>query len=290
MKSMTGYGKGIAEQDGRKVTIELKSVNHRYLDILPKLPRGYNFLEEHIRLPLKNALQRGHIDIYFSYNDSREGKSSIRIDSTMAKRYLDISQELSHLGLLNDLTVSSVIRMPEVLILEETKDDESILKELTIQATEQALSDLLQMREAEGKVLAKDILSKLDTMTELVEKIINKAPQVSNIYRENLKEKIQEILCEVDYDQVRLLNEVAYFAEKVSIDEELTRLKSHIMQGRRLLTQTQPVGRKFDFLVQELYREVNTIGSKTCDLYITEKVLELKYEIEKVKEQVQNVE
>lgn len=290
MNSMTGYGKGIAEGYDRKLTIELKAVNHRYLDLLFKLPRGYNFLEDSIRKEMQKALSRGHVDIYCSYEDNREGKNEIKIDTITAKKFQDIGIQLENMGFLNDITASQVLKMPEVLVLQGAEEDEAVIKELAIIATKEALSKLIDMRKEEGAALAKDIIAKLDGIVILVNDIKSKAPQVSEDYREKLRQRMTEILSDVEVDEARLLNEVAYFADKANIDEELTRLKSHVEQGRKILTLTEPSGRKLDFLVQEMNREVNTIGSKSNDLYITQKVLELKGEIEKIREQVQNIE
>lgn len=290
MNSMTGYGKGIAQANDRKITIEMKAVNHRYLDMLFKLPRGYNFLEDCIRKEIQKTLSRGHIDIYCSYEDNREGKNQIKIDTIIAKKFQQIGVQLQDMGFVNDITASQVLKMPEVIIMQGAEEDEAIVKEIAVIAANQAITKLAEMRKEEGAALCNDIRIKLDSIETLVGEIQNKTPQVSEDYREKLKTRITEILKEVEFDESRLLNEVAYFADKATIDEEITRLKCHIEQGRKILQQTNPIGRKLDFLVQEMNREVNTIGSKSNDLFITQKVLELKGEVEKIREQVQNLE
>ncbi len=290
MKSMTGYGKGVAEDNGRRVTIEIRSVNHRYLDLLFKIPRGYNYIEDCLREEIKKSVSRGHLGVYCHYEDTREGQKDIKIDKTLAQNYLKIGKELEKLGVKNDFTASQLLKMPEVLIMQGADEDEEAIKGLVITATREALRTLLYMRQIEGEALAEDLKNKFLAISGILRDVEEKSPEISKIYRVNLKEKIQEILCEVEYDEARLLNEVAYYAERVSIDEELTRLKSHVAQGQKMLNQDQPLGRKFNFLVQEMLREANTIGAKCNDMSITKKVLTLKCEIENIREQVQNIE
>ena len=290
MNSMTGYGKGVAERHDRKITIELKSVNHRYLDMCFKLPRGLNFLEECLRKEIQKQISRGHIEIYCVYEDNREGKNKISIDTVAAKQYFDIGIKLQEMGFVNDITASQVLKLPEVLITQDAEDDEQQIKEIALEAAAQALDNLKQMRKNEGRALAKDIRTKLASMQRILNRIKEKAPFVCEEYRVKLKQRITEILKEIEPDETRLLNEVAYFADKSSIDEELTRLFSHIEQGRKILRQKKRGGAPIGFLVQEMNREANTIGSKSNDLFITRNVLELKGEIEKIREQTQNIE
>lgn len=290
MNSMTGYGKGIAEGGGRKITIEIKSVNHRYLDLLFKMPRGFGFLEDGIRKQIQCAVQRGHLDIFCTYDDNRDGKSTVRLDSILADTYRRKAAELESAGFVNDMTASQVMRMPDVLTTQGTEDDEDAIKALAAQAAGGALGVLTSMREVEGGALAKDILKKLDCIERHVHAIKERAPLVAEEYKLKLSARIAEALNGVQLDEARLVNEVAFFADRASIDEELTRLYSHISQGRHIIDENNSVGRKLDFLVQEMNREVNTIGSKSNDLAITQKVLDLKNDIEKVREQVQNIE
>lgn len=290
MKSMTGYAKGIAEQNDRKVTIEMKAVNHRYLDLLFKLPRGFNFLEDTLRKEIQKEISRGHIDIYCNYEDNREGQSIIKVDTSIAKQYQKIGVLLEDIGFMNDMTASQVLKMPEVLTTKGAEDDEEEIKKLAIEATKDAVKALCEMRAIEGNALKRDILQKLERIVELIAEITQKAPTVVEEYRTKLRNRIEEATELANFDEGKLISEVAYFADKASIDEELTRLACHIEQGRKSLEESGAAGRKLDFLVQEMNRETNTIGSKSNDIYITQRVLELKGEIEKIREQVQNIE
>lgn len=290
MNSMTGYGKGVAEGGQRKLTIEIKSVNHRYLDLLFKLPRGLNYLEDGLRKQIQKTIQRGHLDIYCTYDDNREGKSDVRLDNIVAKEYMTMAAELEKLGFQNDMTASQVMRMPEVLLTKGAEDDEDAIKVLAEQAIFDALNMLTEMRAREGAALAADILKKLDGTESLLAEVKQRAPLVAAEYKTKLAAKITEALAGVQLDESRLLNEVAFFVDRAAIDEEITRLSCHIEQGRKIIAENNSAGRKLDFLVQEMNREVNTIGSKSNDLAITQKVLGLKGEIEKIREQVQNIE
>jgi uncharacterized protein (TIGR00255 family) len=287
---MTGYGKGVREGGQRKITIEIKSVNHRYLDLLFKLPRGLNFLEDCLRKRVQKTVQRGHIDIYCTYEDNREGKSAVRLDSIVAKEYMAMAAELEKLGFSNDMTASQVMRMPEVLITKGADDDEEAIKALAEQAIDDALSMLCEMRKREGNALAADILKRLDDAENMLAEIKQRAPLVAADFKTRLTAKITEALAGVQYDEARLLNEVAFFVDRAAIDEEITRLSCHFAQGHKIIEENNSAGRKLDFLVQEMNREINTIGSKSNDLAIAQKVIELKGEIEKIREQVQNIE
>ena len=259
------------------------------LDICFKLPRGLVFGRQ-LRKEIKKWLNRGHIEIFCSYEDNREGASAIKIDPIAAKQYLEISYKLEEMGFVNDMSSSQVLRMPEVLITKGAEDDENIIEELAVEAADKALKELCQMREREGKQLKNDIKIKLDNIEVVLNKISQRAPIVSQENREKLRARIEDALNGIDFDEMRFANEVAYYADRTAIDEEIIRLKSHIAQGRRILEENQMAGRKLDFLVQEMNREVNTIGSKANDLEITNMILELKGEIEKIREQVQNIE
>lgn len=290
MKSMTGYGKGIAETDERKVTVELRAVNHRFLDIATKLPRILLCCEDAVKKVVSSYATRGHIDVFVNYEDNRQGKSAIKPDLVLAERYVAIGEALSKLGISNDLTVSGVMRLPEVLTLISEEDDEKQIIALTVEATESACRNLVAMREAEGAILKTDMLTKLDEIQRLTAEIEVRAPQVSEEHGKKLRARIQDALDGFEVDEARLLNEIAFFVDKINIDEEITRLKGHIAHGRAIFEEKGPVGKKLDFLVQEMNREVNTTGSKSNDLYITERVLLLKNEVEKLREQVQNIE
>ncbi len=290
MKSMTGYGKGIAETDERKVTVELRAVNHRFLDVATKLPRMLVCCEDAVKKTIASYLTRGHVDVFVNYEDKRQGKSAIKPDLVLAKRYLEIGKELEKIGLNNDLTVCGVMKMPEVLTLQSEDDDENEVVALTKKATETACQKLVEMREAEGAILKTDMLTKLDEIERLTKEIEERAPQVSVEHGEKLRQRIEESLNGVALDETKLLNEICFYVDKINVDEEITRLKGHIAHGRAIFEEKGAVGKKLDFLVQEMNREVNTTGSKSNDLYITERVLLLKNEVEKLREQVQNIE
>lgn len=290
MKSMTGYGKGIAEGAERKVTVELRAVNHRFLDIASKLPRILVCCEDAIKKVISSRITRGHVDVYVNYEDNRQGKSSIKPDMVLADRYVRIGKALAELGLENDLTVNAVMRLPEVLTLESEPDDETEIVALAEQATAEACDKLVAMRYSEGERLKKDMATKIDEIERLTEEIEKRAPMVAEEHAVKLRARIEESLAGVEIDQARLLNEVSFFIDKANIDEELTRLKGHVAHGREIFGEEGPVGKKLDFLVQEMNREVNTTGSKSNDMYITERVLRLKNEVEKLREQVQNIE
>ncbi len=290
MKSMTGYGKGIAEGHDRKITIELRSVNHRFLDISSKLPRALIFCEETVRKVLSKHFVRGHIDVYCSYEDNREGKARIKLDTVIAQKYQSIASELESLGIVNDLSVSNVLKMPEVLTAQTEEDDDTIIQNLLEEALESAAEKLMKMRETEGEILKKDLIEKFDYIAVLTDEMEKRTPKVSEEYAEKLKARIVESLQSVSYDEARLLNEVAFFVDKANIDEEITRLKAHIKHGLSILKENGAVGKKMDFLVQEMNREVNTTGSKSNDSLLTEKMLQIKIEVEKIREQVQNIE
>ena len=290
MRSMTGFGKGIAEGYDRKITVELRSVNHRFLDLSSKLPRMLVCCEDAVRKEISKYLVRGHVDIYVTYEDNRQGKAVIKPDFVAAARYREIGDELMKMGFADDLTVSNVMRLPEVLDLQAEEDDESIIVELAVKATAAACQKLIAMRETEGEILKKDFLLKIAGLEKLVAEIKERAPLVHSEYAEKLRARIEESLADVAIDESRLLNEVAFFVDKSNIDEELTRLSGHLQHARSILNESGAIGKKLDFLVQEMNREVNTTGSKSNDLYITERVLLAKNEVEKIREQVQNIE
>ena len=291
MFSMTGYGRGEYKCGGLEITAEIKTVNNRYLDISVRCPKIFTANEEVIRTLVREKLTRGHADLYISYTDKRERQKSLYLDLATARAYAESAKAIKEAfpELENDFTVSSLMRISDVLRQEDpaSADDELIsgLKD----AVNGALDKLNAMREVEGKKLANDMLTRVDTIERTVEKIAERAPLIAEEYKKRLFEKIKAYTESVNPDEGRLLTEVAVFADKSNIDEELTRLKSHISQFRQIAKE-RLVGRKLDFLVQEFNRESNTICSKSNDLVITKLGLELKNEIEKIREQVQNVE
>lgn len=291
MYSMTGYGRGEYKADGLEVVAEVKSVNNRYLDVALKCPRVLSAYEDVLRSTVREKLTRGHADVYITYTDKREKKSSLTIDLQAAKVWTDMAKTVKEAfpQLADDFTVTYLMKQPDVLKQEDNTSCDDELAEAAKAALSAALDKLNAMRKTEGDKLAKDMLSRVDLIESLVGKVRERAPLVAQEYKTRLEEKIKNYLGDVKYDEGRLLTEVAVFADRSNIDEELTRLYSHISQFREIAGQDL-VGRKLDFLVQEFNRETNTICSKSNDITVTKLGLELKNEIEKIREQVQNVE
>ena len=291
MYSMTGYGRGTAASDGRSVTVELKSVNHRFLDISMRLPRSLTFLEDIFRGELNDALSRGHIDIYINYLNSREDARTVTINAPLIAAYAKAAREANEsVGLRDDLTLSSCLRLPEVVEVTEADENTEAVAALAREAVRTAISGLREMRLAEGERLRKDFLMRADTVLSLTEKIAGRAPFVVTEYRDKLNARIEQMLKDTEVDKARLATEVALFADRASIDEEIVRLRSHVAELKLLLDAEEPAGRKLDFVVQEMNREFNTIGSKANDAELTGYVLLGKAEVEKIREQVQNIE
>ncbi len=291
MYSMTGYGRGEYKQGGLELTAEIKTVNNRYLDVSVKSPKIFVACEDEIRSLIREKLTRGHADVFVSFTDKRERAKSLYLDVEAARAYVESAKKIKENfpGLCDDFTVSALMRQPDVLKQEEASDaDEDMVNALGY-AISAALDKLNAMREKEGKKLADDMLARVDAIEKMVTEIAERAPLVAEDYKKKLSEKIKAYTESVNPDEGRLLTEVAVFADKSNIDEELTRLKSHIAQFREIAKE-RLVGRKLDFLVQEFNRETNTICSKANDIKITKIGLELKNEIEKIREQVQNVE
>ena len=292
MLSMTGYGKGEYDFGGISLTCEMRSVNNRYLDIVIKSPRIFTAYEEVVRATIKEKMTRGHVDVFISYKDKREKGTTLTADMPLATAYVMAAQKLKEAFpyLIDDVTLTSVLRYPEVLKQEEeqTGADEEMLTALKT-ALSLALDNLNAMRAVEGEKLKADMLSRVDEVERLVGKVEERAPMVAKNHREKLAAKIAEYIGEAQVDESRILTEAAIFADKSNIDEELTRLHSHIAQFRDICKENI-VGRKLDFLVQEFNREANTTCSKSNDVEVTRLGLALKNEIEKIREQVQNVE
>ncbi len=291
MFSMTGYGKGEYKAEGIDMTVEIKTVNNRYLDIAVKSPRIFNAYEEVIRTAVRKKLTRGHADIYINLIDKREKAKDLYVDLPAAESWAGAAAILRERfpRLTDDFTLNALIKCPDVVRQEEVSSADEALVSALVSALDAALDNLNAMRLKEGKKLAEDMLSRMDAIEKLVGDISARAPAVAAEYRRRLEERMQEILSGVDLDEGRLLTEVAVFADKSNIDEELTRLRSHIAQFRSICREER-VGRKLDFLVQEFNREANTVCSKSNDLAVTNCGLALKNEIEKVREQIQNVE
>lgn len=289
--SMTGFGRANVLFDGRELTMELKSVNHRYLDLSFRMPRHISFIEDEIRRLLAERLTRGHVDVYITYRNTRNDARTAVFDASLLKAYIDAANQCAEqFGLRNDLTATSALRLPDVMDVVEAEEDREALIKLADDALEKACTELIEMRRVEGERLCADLLSRLDTVLDLRERIKDRAPLVVEDYRNKLTERIASVLESAEVDTARLATEIAIFADKANIDEELVRLASHVAAARELLENGNAVGRKMDFIVQEMNREFNTIGSKANDKDITALVIEGKAEIEKIREQVQNLE
>lgn len=291
IKSMTGFGRCEVAEGDRKITVEMKSVNHRYLDVNIKMPKKLNFFEASIRNELKNYIQRGKVDIFITYEDLSESNVCVKYNKDLAKEYVRyLSQMAEDFSLDNDIRVSTLSRYPEVLTMEEQTIDEEELWLFLVKAVRGAAQSFVETRIKEGENIKEDLIAKLDAMLLHVDFIEERSPQIIAEYKQKLRDKVRELLEDTQIEESRLLTEVTLFADKVCVDEELVRLHSHIETTRENLLQGGSVGRKLDFLAQEMNREANTILSKANDLEISNRAIELKTEIEKVREQIQNIE
>jgi TIGR00255 family protein len=291
VKSMTGFGRGEYQENGIKINIEIKTVNHRYTDIFVKFPRMLAFLEDKVRDIISKNISRGKIDVFMTYEEFGEDSKIVVIDEALAGAYLKALNTLgSKFELRDDITVSMLSRFPDILRVEKVEEDEGELLKIVSTAVQTALDSLLKMRIVEGAALKASLLEKLDNVLTVVTQIEERAPSVVVEYKEKLSNRLKELLEQKVVDENRIATEVAIFADRCSIDEELVRLKSHIVQFKDTLNLEIPVGRKLDFIVQEMNREINTIGSKANDITITKCVVDVKSEIEKIREQVQNIE
>ena len=290
MFSMTGFGKA-EYKNGYEITVEIKTVNNRFLDIIPKYPKSFVAYDDLIRKTVQSKLTRGRVELFFTFTDTREREKTVNVDLMLAKAYYDASVKISdYLGIENDFTVGQIMRSPDVIDFSADDDaDENLFADSIKTVLENALDNLNVMRKTEGDKLKTDLLSHVDEVERLVTKIEKRAPVVAENFRIRIDERVRNILSGTQIDESRLLQEVAVFADKSCIDEELTRLKSHIAQYRKLMELDTP-GRKVDFLVQEFNREANTICSKSNDIEVTNDALLLKGEIEKIREQIQNIE
>ncbi len=291
IKSMTGFGRCEIQEAERKITVEMKAVNHRYLDVNIKMPKKLNFFEAAIRSELKNYIQRGKIDIFITYEDYTESNVCVKYNKELAAEYMEYLKQMAEdFSLDNDVRVSALSRYPEVLSMEEQTIDEERLWQLLDRGIKGAAEGFVETRIKEGENLKNDLLGKLDLMLTHVDFITERSPQIIAEYRQKLTDKVRELLEDTKIDESRLLTEVTIFADRVCVDEELVRLRSHIEATRETLIQGGSIGRKLDFIAQEMNREANTILSKSSDLEISNRGIELKTEIEKVREQIQNIE
>lgn len=291
IKSMTGFGRCEYEQESRRFTVELKSVNHRYLDVSIRMPKKLNFFETSVRTLVKQYANRGKVDIFITYEDLSEGQVSLKYNAALAAEYIKYFRQMSEeFGVEDDVKSSVLARCPEVLTMEEQSEDEEELWLVMRTALERAFSQLVETRAVEGENLKRDILEKLSVMEQLVEKIEACAPEILAKYRERLEEKVRELLSDAQLEESRIAAEVVLFADKICTDEEIVRLKSHISHMRDTLETPEGIGRKLDFIAQEMNREANTILSKANALEVSNYAIDLKTEIEKVREQIQNIE
>lgn len=291
IKSMTGFGRAQETVDGMTVTVELKSVNHRYFEFTAKVPRTYGFLEEKLKSFLNARVSRGKMECYVSIENLEESDMEVVVSPSLAKGYVDALRTLSEtFGLKEDYSAISIAKFPDVLTLRKAPADEEKIWNAVQKVTELAVERFVTMRETEGEKLRADILSKADTILEHVAFVESRSPQTVREYHEKLRQRMEELLENTQVDEQRLLTEAAIFADKVAVDEETVRLRSHISQLREFLNADEPIGRKLDFLVQEMNRESNTIGSKAQDVEIAKRVIAIKAEVEKIREQVQNIE
>lgn len=291
VKSMTGYGKGVYEDEQIKLVVELKVVNHRFLDLNVKLPRQFSFAEDALRKIIKTGIVRGHVDVYVNFEDNREIKNQLDCDYALASQYYELAKNIgAQLGIENNTGVYELLRLPDVVSLKVNDiEEEELLKALT-SACEAAIANLDKMRVKEGEAMKEDVLSKVSNVEDIVAKIEKLAPAMTSVHREKVKERVAEYLKDVAIDEEKFLNEMAFYADKVAVDEEITRLKSHIVHFRDIVAKGGAIGKQLDFVVQEMNRESNTTGSKCCDIEVSNLVVALKSEIEKIREQIQNIE
>ena len=288
---MTGFGRCEITEKERKITVEMKAVNHRYLDVNIKMPKKLNFFESAIRSLLKKYIQRGKVDIFITYEDYTENNVTLKYNRELAAEYVKyISQMSEEFSLNNDLQACSLSRYPEVLTMEEQTVDEETLWATLEKAISGAAEQFVETRVKEGQNLQEDLFRKLDGMLEYVEEIEKRSPEIIAEYRQKLQDKVNELLADAQIDENRLATEVTIFADKICTDEETVRLKSHILATKETLSQGGSVGRKLDFIAQEMNREANTILSKANDLTVSDIAINLKTDIEKVREQIQNIE
>lgn len=291
IKSMTGFGRERIVNESREILVEIKSVNHRYLEFSAKTPRAYGYLDEKLKELLKTSISRGKVEVSVSIYNQEGINAEIEINKELAKGYLNaLRNSADELDLKDDLTLSKIMKLSDIFtVVKKTEDEEVIWNEVKAVA-ESAVEKFVEMRTVEGEKMYADISSRLDYLEDAVGKIENRTPSVLESYKQRLYDKIKETIGDREVDDQRVITEVAIFADKIAVDEETVRLRSHISQFRDLINSTEPVGRKLDFLIQEMNREVNTTGSKAQDLTITQLVVDMKSEIEKIREQIQNIE
>lgn len=291
IRSMTGYGRAQETVDGMQITVEFKSVNHRYFEFSPRVPRAYGFLEEKLKSAANRLISRGKVECYVSVETLEDAQVEVLVNAPLAAGYIKALETLieKH-SLRNDISATAISRYPDVLTVHKAPDDEDRIWAAVEKVALLAVSKFVQMRETEGEKLRADILSRADTILEHVSFIETRSPETVKEYNEKLLSRMRELLGDIHVDEQRLLTEAAIFADKVAVAEETVRLRSHIEQLRAFMDAEEPIGRKLDFLVQEINREANTVGSKAQDVSIAKRVIDIKAEVEKIREQVQNIE
>lgn len=291
IKSMTGFGRSEIVKGNRKISVEIKSVNHRYLEAGIKMPKKLNVFESRMRDLLKKYATRGKIDIFINYEDDSESQVNLKFNQNIADEYMAIFNNMSEkYNLKNDMTVGGLARLPEVITMDEVQEDEEELWHFIEEAMKAALEQFVNTRILEGENLKKDLLGKLDHMEELVAFVEKRSPEIMKEYRSKLESKVKELLGDTTIDESRIATEVIIYADKICVDEETVRLRSHIEHARKCLNEDGGIGRKMDFIAQEMNREANTTLSKANDIEISNAAIDLKTEIEKVREQIQNIE
>lgn len=291
IKSMTGFGRSEIVKGNRKISVEIKSVNHRYLEAGIKMPKKLNVFESRMRDLLKKYAARGKIDIFINYEDDSENQVNLKFNQNIADEYMTIFNNMSEkYNLKNDMTVGGLARFPEVITMDEVQEDEEELWHFIEEAMKAALEQFVNTRILEGENLKKDLLGKLDHMEELVAFVEKRSPEIMKEYRSKLESKVKELLGDTTIDESRIATEVIIYADKICVDEETVRLRSHIEHARKCLNEEGGIGRKMDFIAQEMNREANTTLSKVNDIEISNAAIDLKTEIEKVREQIQNIE
>ena len=291
IKSMTGFGREQGVVEGYEIQVEIRSVNHRYFEFSSRLPRSFSYLDEKLKSFVSERVSRGKVEVSVTISKTEGVEAEIEVNQEIAAGYVNALRNANiKLGLNDDLSLSDITRFPDVFKIQKVQDDEEVVWNAVKQICFEALNRFINMRETEGQKMYEDISSRLDFIEEKTNEIEKISPLISENYKNRLYSKIKETLEDRDIDEQRVLTEVAIFSDKIAVDEETVRLHSHVSQLRELINSSEPVGRKLDFLVQELNREVNTIGSKAQDLSVTKTVVELKSEIEKIREQIQNIE
>ncbi len=291
IRSMTGFGRAEISQNGKKVTVEIKSVNHRYCEIQTKMPKKLNFYDTAVRQLVKKYANRGKIDVFVSMQDDGEQASVVKYNPAIAKEYYEYLLQMSKdLGIEEDLSLMTIARMPEVMVLEESESDQEKTWEVLEKAVTLACENFVETRIAEGLHLKQDIFGKLDSMLELVEKVEERSPEMMAAYRKKLEDKLAEVLSDTKVSEQLIAAELILYADKICVDEETVRLRTHITNMKKTLDEGENVGRKLDFLAQEMNREANTTLSKANDIEVSGLAINLKTEIEKIREQIQNIE